>query len=243
MSSHYVVPLRPLTPEWARTPEKLAHWLEENAPSFAGNIPAKYTDSLFREFQRNLVAKPIIRGALVILAKKGIRFDYPPGWDKEYPSWEVMPVVHASDPAGHVQPAPQMKGISTEEWDRTVRFTFEEYERRYVLAIRTNNVSEMEVILVAVLKLLIAAAKAHGKAKQMQNNPKNAEWIEFDEHVTEALSRARTLQTHIRQLSPQELRELRNSAGPPVALDLHLARITRQLTVRTVPNVRRAARR
>jgi hypothetical protein len=228
----YGSPLRYLSPDWYATGARLAYWIEHEIPSFVGNVPVRYTEALFKVFGRHHVPDRIIEEAFLILEKKGIRFDFPPGWRVVAP----LPPSRNGAP-----PPPQMREVSKGEADRMMKYTLEEYERRYVLAIRTNNAAGAEAIIAAVLELLWGMAKGYGKTRQASRHEKLAEWEEFNAAVNEALDRARTLQTHVRYLSREEITAMRN-APTPTALRNITFRIATQVTTRTRPPARRTRR-
>lgn len=224
-----ISPSNSLSADRYATGAKLAAWIESVTPCFVGNVPVEYTEALLDQFAKRRVPGRIIQEAFLILEKKGLRFDFP--FDRQI----VTPLPPSKTGA---PPPPQMKAVSKGEADRIKRHTFEEYEYRYVLAIKTNNAAGAEAILAAVLKLLWGMAKGYGRTKQDSRHEKVAEWEEFNAAVDEALARARTLRTHVRYLSPEELRSMRD-APTPTALD-HVARgLASRVTTRTVPPTRR----
>jgi len=135
-----------------------------------------------------------------------------------------------------------MRAVSKGEADRQIRYTFEEYERRYVLAINTNDAAGAEAIIAAVLELLWGLAKGYGKTRQAARNEKMVEWEEFNAAIDEAMDRAQTLRTHIRHLSREELKSLRE-APTPTAVRSVTSRLASRVTTRTVPPARRRGRR
>ena len=130
----YGSPLRYLSPDWYATGARLAYWIEHEIPSFVGNVPVRYTEALFKVLGRHHVPDRIIEEAFLILEKKGIQFDFPPGWRV------VAPLPPSRNGA---LPPPQMREAS-----EGMKYTgLEEYERRYVLAIKTNDPAGAEAII------------------------------------------------------------------------------------------------
>lgn len=228
----YGSPRTYLSSYWYATGDRLAYWIEHEVPSYPGNIPVKYTEALLETFVKHHVPVAIVQDAFAKLEKRGTRFDWP---IQRIQFSRIAP----PPPAGRTgAPQPQMRPVTKGEADRIRRYTFEEYERRYVLAIRTNDAAGAEAILGAVLHLLWELAKGYGKTRQAARHERVAEWEEFDTAVNEALNRARTLQTHIRHLSREELRSLRD-APTPTALRNTIVGLASRVTTRTVPPARR----
>lgn len=225
-------PMTYLSPNWYASGDMLAYWIEREIPCFAGDIPAKYTDALLAVFRKHNVPREILRDAFSKLAKKGIRFE----WSLKGIEWGIVSPV-ARFPSHHQQMNPISKG----EADRSRRYAFEEYERKFVLAIKTNNDELAAEIIVAVLALLWAGAKSYGMAKQAARPKAMVEWEEFNAAVNEALDRARTLQTHTRTLSKAEYEALR-AAQTPTGLRNMSLRLATQLPARTGTSGRRGRR-
>ncbi len=233
----YGSPMTPLTRDRYATADRLASWIEHEVPSFVGNVPVKYTDALSALFMKHNVPGMIVGDAFLILEKKGVWFD-----------WRVKAIGFyggvAPPPAPSrfgAPPPPQMRAVSKGEADRIKRYAFEDYERRYVLAIKTNDAAGAEAIIAAVLQLLLEWAKGYGKTRQAARHEKVVEWEEFNTAVNEALDRARTLQTHVRYLSREEIKSLRD-APTPTALRNVTIRLASRITTRTMPRARRGRR-
>jgi hypothetical protein len=105
-----------------------------------------------------------------------------------------------------------------------------EYERRYILAIKTSDMQGAELILAAFLKLIWSAAASYGSARRISANPAMLEWEEFNNAVNEAMSRAHTLSTHVRYMSKSEFYTMRQMPTPTGFRNLTLtfsSRVTR----------------
>ena len=214
--------------------ESLAKWIQNYIPCFRDEVPVSYTEDLRDILLSNGVAAKTIGEAFDLLEDQGLRFEFPINWP--------LPWHMARKPRQQISnSAPQMKPISAGEARKSLAHTFEEYEWKYNLAIRTNNAPGAEQIIAAVLQLLWGLAKGYGTTKQAAQNVKMVEWEEFNQAVDESLARARTLQTHIRYLSKEQLRELREAATPGTVRNISF-RIARTVTTRTVPPSRRARR-
>ena len=234
----YGSPNHYLTQNWYASGVTLARWIEREIPSFVGNVPVKYTEALMSVLRRHRVPEAMIRDAFLILEKNGIRFD---GVRVISPISHITPLP---PPNRHGAPdAPQARGISAGEWFRTERYSFEEYERKYVLATKTNDPAGAEAIIAAVLQLLWEIARGYGKTRQAASarNEKMAEWEEFNLAVNNALARAQTLRTHMRYLSRDDIATLRNAPTPDAAR-IVAVRIAPRITMRTMPRARRARR-
>lgn len=231
-----LLPKTSLSPEQYATGAKLAHWIERVIPCFVGNVPVEYTEALLEVLRKHRVPGTIIEEAFLILLERRIEFDFP--LDRQL----IAPLPPPVPPSRHGIPSPpQMRGDSKGDRQRTSRHTFEEYEYRYVLALKTNDAAGAEAILGAVLALLWSMAKSYGQAKQVSRHDKVAEWEEFNTAVSEALARARTLRTHILTLKPEEVRAMRD-APTPAARDSVTRQLAKRVTTRTVPPARRRAR-
>jgi hypothetical protein len=230
-------PLTYLSPDWYATGDKLATWIEKEIPCFVGNVPAKYTDALMAVLRKHHVPNRIIQEAFSKLEKRGVRFDWGATGMGFHRGFVAPPPMNGNG----APPAPQMKAVSKGEADRIKRYSIEEYERRYVLAIKTNDAAGAEGIIAAVLELLWGLAKGYSRTRQAARHEKVVEWEEFNMAVDEALNRARTLQTHIRYLSREELKSLRD-APTPTELRSVASRLAVRVTTRTVPQSRRARR-
>jgi hypothetical protein len=233
----YGQPTTYLSPDWYATGDRLAYWIEHEIPCFVGNVPIEYTEALLAVFRKHYVPDRIIREAFLKLEKKGTRFD----WGVNAIGFHGGIVAPPSTSSSGAPPPPQMRAVSKGEADRTIRYTFEEYERRYVLAIKTNDAAGAEAIIAAVLQLLWELARGYGKTRQAARHEKMVEWEEFDAAIDEAMDRARTLQTHVRYLSREELKSLRD-APTPTALRNVTFRLASRVTTRTVPPARRGRR-
>jgi len=230
----YGKPKTDLRKDWYATGDRLAYWIEHEIPCFVGNVPVEYTDALLAVFRKHYVPDRIIREAFLNLEKKGTRFD----WGMNARAIILAPAPYTTS----APPPPQMRAVSKGEADRQIRYTFEEYERRYVLAINTNDAAGAEAIIAAVLELLWGLAKGYGKTRQAARNEKMVEWEEFNAAIDEAMDRAQTLRTHIRHLSREELKSLRE-APTPTAVRSVTSRLASRVTTRTVPPARRRGRR
>ena len=228
----YGQPNHYLTSDITNSGDKLAAWIEREIPCFVGNVPSEYTSAVNSVLAKNFVRADIVRDAFQILERRGVRFD-------GASIGVVTPNLPPYNP--NVREAPRMNPISKGEADRIKAYTFEEYERRYVLAIKTNNFNEAEHILAAVLQLLWDLAKGYSKTKTAARNEKMVEWEEFNTAVNEALNRASTLQTHFRYMTREELTALRNAPTPTAFQGLSV-RFAARITTRTVPPARRARR-
>ena len=146
-----------LSSDWYATGDKLAIWIEREIPCFVGKVPVEYTQALLDVLQRR-VRDNIIRDAFLTLAKKGIEFDFPLNWSARFLMGVVVPPPPPT--TSRLPPPPQMRAVSRGEAEQIKRHTIEEYERRYVLAIKTNNDAGAEQIIVAVLgsKLINSSA-------------------------------------------------------------------------------------
>ena len=233
----YGSPKTYLTSNWYVNGDILAVWIEHEIPCFVGNVPVQYTDALLAEFMKHRIPQAIVRDAFSKLEKRGIRFDWGVSGAGIYAGvGPAVPVNRSGVPA-----APQMRAVSKGEADRMKRYTFEEYERRYVLAIRTNDAAGAEAVIAAVLELLWGVAKGYSKTRQAGRNEKMVEWEEFNMAVNEALERAQTLQTHVRYLSREELRSLRETQTPSGLRHVSF-RLAARVTTTTVPPARRVRR-
>jgi hypothetical protein len=232
--SHY------LTSDITNSADKLAAWIEREIPSFVGNVPSKYKGAVNSVLAKNYVRATIVRAAFGILERRGVRFDA--ASNDFQVSGVFTPTLPPYNPnVPNVREAPQIKPLSKGEADRNMAYTFEEWERRYVLAIKTDNVNEAENILAAVLQLLWDVARGYSKTKTAARNEKMVEWEEFNTAVNEALNRATTLQTHFRYMSREEVASLRNAPTPTAFRGLTV-RFAARITTRTVPPARRGRR-
>jgi hypothetical protein len=229
----YGTPNTYLSKDWYATGDRLAYWIEHEIPCFVGNVPVEYTDALLAEFRKHYVQDRIIREAFLKLEKKGVQFDWP---------MNARAIRLAPAPPTSTPPGPGVRAISKGEMDRQKRYTFEEYERRYVLAINTNDAAGAEAIIAAVLEMLWGLAKGYGKTRQAGRHEKVVEWEEFNAAVDEAMDRARTLRTHVRYLSREELKSLRDAPTPDIVRNV-TSRLASRITTRTVPPARRRGRR
>ena len=233
----YGSPIHPLSQEWYRTSDSLILWIQREVPSFAGNVPLKYTEALVGEFRKSYVPNAIIRDAFLKLERKGVRFDWGSrsiGFGAGIAPFERLPKEMFTRPT----PFP-VKPISREEAERITRFTFEEYERRYVLALKTNDYKTAEAVLAAVLGLLWGLAKGYAKLKQAEaGNQKVHDEEDLRRAIDQEMNRARTLQSHVRQLSREETRELSRAAAPP-AVESFSRRLAERITTTTVPPAKR----
>jgi hypothetical protein len=211
----YGSPLVPLTPDVYKSAEKLAAWIEREIPSFVGKVPVKYTEAMLGVL-RGYATDEMIRGALVILKRKGTQFEYPTNFTEHDPLAPRQP----EDGHQHLGQGP----ISKAERLRQLQFTLEVYEHRFVLAVKTNNAQGAEAILIEVLKILWAMLQGHGEAKSMmsERNVLMQEWRELNKDVTEAFERAHTLETHVRHLTRAELFQMRGMPRPDGIQSLRL---------------------
>lgn len=219
-----------LSQDWYATGDRLAYWIEHEIPSFVGNVPAQYTEALLAAFQTHHVPDRIIREAFLKLEKKGTRFDRSVK-GIGFRGGVAAPLPPTTSGKHATAPEQMREGIKGEHIDR---YRFEEYERKYVLAIKTNDPAGAEAIIAAVLTLLWELARGYAKTKQAARNDKSVEWEEFNAAVNEALSRAKTLQTHIRYLSREELKSLRDAPTPTAVRNI-TSRIASRVTTRTIP--------
>jgi len=232
----YGQPIHYLTSVITRSPEKLAAWIKHEIPSFVGNVPSKYKEAINSVLAKSYVQGPVLQAAYQILERRGIRFDAAPN------DFQVMGIIGtnpAYDP--NVRQAPQMRPITKGEADQSLAYTIDEYERRYALALFTNNTNEAEIILAAVLQLLWGLAKGYGKTKINARHERLVEWNEMNTAVNEALQRATMLQTHIRFISREELASMRQAPNPNALRGLTF-RIASRITTQAVPPARRGRR-
>lgn len=210
-------------------PERVAKWMDSVAPCVVGAVSEADSDAILRHLKMAGVSDGVLGAAL---AKTTNRFKFSIPMSMQYPA------VFA-ELKRHQGPAQQTMGpISKGDAQRGLNLTFEEYDRRYVIAINSNNVSEAEAIIAAVLELLFGIAKGYGQTRQAASNIKMVEWEEFNAAVNQALARATTLQTHMRYLSRDDLRAMRDSPTP-TSLRSVTFRVARTVTMRTVPPARR----
>ena len=233
----YGQPRHGITTDIANSAEKLANWIEREIPSFSGNVPVEYTNAISKVLTQYNIKPQIIQDAFAILEKRNVRFDRDP---MQLP-FSVHNIRIPAPTNPNVRPAPQMREITKGEKKRIVEYTFEEYERRYVLAIKTDDPGGAADILVAVLKLLWEWAQGHGEGRQMRLNEPMREWEDFNNDVNTALARAQTLQTHIRYMSREELTALRSASTPTAFRNLSIT-FANRVTTRTMPSTRRARR-
>ena len=229
-------PIHFLTRDWYATGDKLATWIEREIPSFVGNVPVEYTSALVTVLRTHHVPQDISRDAFSKLAQRGVRFD----WPINELDFRMIGVAAPIGNRGGV-PQAQMRAVTKGEAMQIQAYTFEEYERKYVLAIKTNDAAGAEEIIAAVLQLLWSLAKGYAKMKDAARKTKGVEWEEFNTAVNEALGRAMTLQTHVRYISREELTSLRESPTPTSMRNLTL-RLATRVTTRTVPPARRVRR-
>ena len=112
-------------------------------------------------------------------------------------------------------------------------------EKQFRDAEANADFAGMDAALAAALVIIWETIKAYGRARQMkgQANEKMVEWEEFQEAVRTALAEAHSLRSHLRQISPSELAEMRRMPRPSLPSGM---RIRLQSQVR---NPRRPARR
>ena len=91
------------------------------------------------------------------------------------------------------------------------------------------------------MTFLWGLAKGYAKTREAGRHVKVVEGEEFNAAVDEAMARAVTLQTHVRYLTREEMRELKD-AGPTLLQGLTI-RLAERITTRTIPPSRRARRR
>lgn len=196
----------------------LANWIARHTPCYAGDVPIAQTMALLELFERHRVPTSVVKLAFEILAAQGMPFELP---------FHLRSTTAA--PARNTSSAPQMRAISEGEKKRFEEYGLEEMERRFVLAIRTNNAAGAEAMLAAAINLLLGLAKGYGKTRQARSqiNEKLQEWEEFNMAVDQAMDRARMLQSHIRQITREELNEMRRSPTPDA-----LRRVTQRVTTR-----------
>src|SRR4029434_8194420 len=163
----YGSPQTPFSVQSYASGDRLADWIEQEVPCFSGNVPVEYTKALLQLFYRHAVPEWIVQDAFRKLAAKGIRFDFP----------NDGPVVPQRPPAYDLNnPPPRMGPASAGD----EKYGIEEYERKYVLALTTDNPGGAEAALVAVLELIWGLAKGGAKMRQAARHEKVAEWEEFN---------------------------------------------------------------
>lgn len=234
----YGSPIYPLSQDWYRTADSLVFWIQREVPSFVGNVPIRYTQALVAEFRKSFVPEPIVRDAFSKLEKKGVRFEW--GGQRMFGLGAgVAPPEFIPKNMTGVPPPPPLAPITRGEAERMTRFTLEEYERRYVLALRTNDFRTAEAVLAAVLGLLWGLAKGYAKLKGAEaTNQKISEEEDLRRAIDREMDRARTLQSHVKQLSREETRELSRAATPPV-VESFSRKLAERITTITVPPSRR----
>lgn len=224
-----------LTNEILGSAEKLANWIEREIPSFAGPVPVEYYQAIMAVLAKYTITAPVLRGAFEILEKRGIQFTKPPLKDIYIPGVILPPQPPPLNPGN--MPQPRGKEISLREKVEMIKYTIDEYERRYVLAIKTADPVGAAQILEAILRIVLDMALGHGEAGQMRQNDPMREWNEFNKAVDEALERAPTLQTHVRFMTREEYQTIRTAGASP-----NFQPVTFRITTRTVPSTRRARR-
>lgn len=226
----------PLTKDHYTSAQLLAQWIERQVPTFVGNVPAKYTEELLALLFKLLVPLETIRAAFAVLAARKVTFDYSP----KYP-WEFDPSkfqLNPSNRSSERNPPARMSGLSSRQAAEMQKHTFEQYEFRYNLAIRTNNHNEAEAIWRAVLELIAGILKGHGTAMQAGRNEKVQEWEEINADIDRAMERAHTLRNHVRHIPRDELARMRNMPGPHT-LQQTIDGIAGRLRMTTNPDTRR----
>jgi hypothetical protein len=222
------------------SPERVAKWIDSVAPCVQGAISEADSETILKHLKLKGASDGVLGAAL---AKASTKFRFSMQATMRYQGVFAETKRHpAYTNKSGLMPQPQHAGsMSKAEFEQSKRYAFEEYERRYVLAIKTNDVAGAEAILVAVLELLWGLAQAHGEAMQTARNEALVEWGEFNAAVDQALARAMTLRTHVRYLSRDDIRSLRN-APTPASLRNVTFRIAQTVTTRTVPPARRVRR-
>jgi hypothetical protein len=224
-----------LTREWYSTAEKLAVWIRNELPSFNWNVPMKYTEAVVSALRGQHV--PLVTGqnAFKILEILEIHFEWPITMSEFKPA--SLPTLAMPNKVGVVPP--QLKGMTAAEAADSRAIAIEHYERKYVLAIHTNDPELALAILKAAFALVVNLLEGHGEAKQMERNEPLVEWNEFNAAVNEALQRAPVLQNNFRYLSRAEIHQLRSAPSPYTR-----AEIVRQLSIRLIeisfPRTRRS---
>jgi hypothetical protein len=221
--------------------DKLAEWILREIPS-SKRIPFKYTEGLLKVFRRHSVPFKICQAAFFQLQLRGVYFDWPPVNSLGmYGDMHVVGPPPAAPPRIGVGPH-NAGDISKNAKAQSYRHALAEYEHQYVLAIKTNDEAGAIAIFVKALGLVWELAKAHGEALQVAANEPMVEWKEFDRAVEEAMDRARMLRTHIRYMSRDELRSLRNAPTPEVMRNISFRIAQGVVRTRAVPSSARRAR-
>lgn len=237
----YGSPNHHLSPDWYATGDKLAYWIEREIPSFErGIVPVEYTEALVAVLRKHRVPSIISQEAFARLAKKRIHFDV--GRNAMFLFYAREAGVVSLPPTsklGIPQPS-NMRPIGKWEIARSHAQALDEYERKYVLAIKTNNEVETIAILAKALALLWELAKAHGEALQAGRNEIVVEFDEFNAAVERALNPG-MLRTNIRYMSREEFMALKNAPTPDFLRNVTI-RFAQRVTTRTLPAARRTRR-
>ena len=212
-------------------PEKILDWILKNVPCMNGPMPYHWTEQVFAEARKAGAFPDVIRKAMRMAREHGYQFSGLPATAedlaKELKTRNEVARIRATTPG---------------EVARNVRYTLSYWEAEYKKAVLVDDPIAMEAALAAAIKLVWAIAESYGRTVKNRNtaNARVVDAQQWDRAVNEAMERARSLQTHCRHLSREDLRRLRE-APTPGAFD----RITMEIARRTAQPVRarRRARR
>lgn len=235
----YGQPNKYLTKDWYATASRLANWIRQEIPSFAGNVPVKYTEAVVAALRKANVPLGISRDAFAILEKIEIRFDWPPSVTEFRPGQIEAKKIREVPLPNKIGARPeQLKEVSKSELNRVRIAGLEAYEHRYQVAIHSDDASTASSILVAILQMVWEMAQGDNEARQMKRTEAMVEWDEFNAAVDQALERAPTLRTHIRYLSRAEIISFRQAQTPQMVRGISF-RLASSITARTVQPARR----
>lgn len=202
-----------------------------------GKLPSEYTDAVIRTLAYDGVSGAVI--GQVLARARDYCCDFAPPSAKLTQSpftldWTPRYIPPPTRPQTTMGPAPT-GGLSYVGRMNAARIL----EKQFRQAEANANVSGMEATVGAALALVWEALRAYGKARQMGSkaNEKMAEWEEFREAVNRILADAHGLRSHLRQISPSELAEMRRMPRPTLPSGMRI-RLQSQLR-----NPRRPVRR
>jgi hypothetical protein len=173
--------------------QALVQWVVRNVPSFVGPVPPDWTHAVIARLKQAGVQLPHITLILATAQNHGHNFGI------------ARPEVLARKPSN--MPVRDWKPRSTEGWNVA---QFGEFvgvlESRYLKAKMSGDVAGMELVIVAILKVLWEVLKA-----QQEIRGEREKWEQVHQAVR---SRAPNIAGEIRHLTPQQLRDLRAAPTP-----------------------------
>lgn len=208
----------------SNNPDKILEWIIQNVPCMNGPMPYKWTERVLTEAKKAGAFPEAIRKAMSMAREHGYQFSGLPATAediaKELKTRNEVARIRATTPG---------------EVTRNVRYTLSYWEAQYKKAVLADDPIALEAALAAAIKLVWAIAESYGRTVKNRNNV-NARVVsaqQWDRAVNESMERARSLQTHCRHLSREDLRRLREAPTPGA-----FNRITLEIAKRSTRPVR-----